>query len=142
MTTRADIIAEARTWLGTPFVHQARSRGVGVDCIGLIVGAVQGCGLAVDDRADYARTPHAGELARELGAQLERIDVADAAPGDVVLIAWRRAPMHVGLLTDYPHSGLALLHAIETIGRVVEHRLDDGWRRLIVAAYRVPGLED
>lgn len=142
MTARADLIAEARTWVGTPFAHQARSRGVGVDCIGLIVGAVQGCGLAVDDRADYARTPHAGELARELGAQLERIEVSDAAPGDVVLIAWRRAPMHVGWLTDYPHGGLALLHAIETIGRVVEHRLDDGWRRLIVAAYRVPGLED
>ena len=105
--------------MGTPFVHQARRRGVGVDCIGLIVGVVQGCGLPVD-----------------------RVEGAEAAPGDVVLIAWRRSPMHVGLLTDYPHGGLALLHAIETIGRVVEHRIDDGWRRLIVYAYRVPGLED
>lgn len=141
MTTSADIIAEARTWLGTPFVHQARRRGVGVDCIGLIVGVVQGCGLPVDDRIDYARTPHAGELARELGAQLDRIEVAEAAPGDVVLIAWRRSPMHVGWLTDYPHGGLALLHATEAVGCVVEHRVDAYWRGLLVAAYRVRGLE-
>ena len=33
---RQDIIAEARTWKGTPFHHKARVKGVGVDCGGFI----------------------------------------------------------------------------------------------------------
>jgi cell wall-associated NlpC family hydrolase len=32
--TREAVIAEARTWLGTPWHHQASLKGVGCDCIG------------------------------------------------------------------------------------------------------------
>ena len=35
--TGQDVVAEARRWLGTPWRHQARLRGVGVDCGGLVV---------------------------------------------------------------------------------------------------------
>ena len=33
---RADIVEEARSWLGTPYHHQAALKGVGCDCIGLL----------------------------------------------------------------------------------------------------------
>lgn len=33
---RERILDEARTWVGTPFHHKARIKGVGVDCGGLI----------------------------------------------------------------------------------------------------------
>ena len=36
--SRMDAIAEARSWLGTSFHHQASVKGVGCDCIGLIKG--------------------------------------------------------------------------------------------------------
>ena len=39
-TTRTDVVAAAREWLGTPFHHQARLRGVGVDCVGLVIGVI------------------------------------------------------------------------------------------------------
>ncbi len=34
--TRTGILAEARSWIGTPYHHKGRLKGVGVDCGGLI----------------------------------------------------------------------------------------------------------
>ena len=36
MIARADIVAAARSLIGTPFRHQARLPGVGIDCLNLI----------------------------------------------------------------------------------------------------------
>jgi len=58
----------------------------------------------------------------------------------VVLIRFQRNPHHLALVGDYLYGGLSLIHADSTLGRVVEHRLDEVWRRLIVAAFAVPGL--
>lgn len=38
MTQGAEIVAEARRWIGTPYVHQASCLGAGTDCLGLIRG--------------------------------------------------------------------------------------------------------
>src|SRR5215207_7343246 len=38
MTTREQIVAAARGWIGTPYHHQASVKGVGCDCLGLIRG--------------------------------------------------------------------------------------------------------
>ncbi len=35
---RTDIVIAARSWLGTPYVHQASAKGAGCDCLGLIIG--------------------------------------------------------------------------------------------------------
>ena len=35
---RTDIVAAARTWIGTPYRHQASLKGVGCDCLGLLRG--------------------------------------------------------------------------------------------------------
>ncbi len=32
------IVAEARSWIGTPYRHQASLKGVGCDCLGLLRG--------------------------------------------------------------------------------------------------------
>ena len=34
----AQIVQSARNWIGTPYLHQASLKGVGCDCLGLIVG--------------------------------------------------------------------------------------------------------
>ena len=38
MSGRADGVAQARLWLGTPYVHQAATLGSGSDCLGLLRG--------------------------------------------------------------------------------------------------------
>jgi cell wall-associated NlpC family hydrolase len=35
---RDQIVAEARSWVGTPYRHQASVKGVGCDCLGLVRG--------------------------------------------------------------------------------------------------------
>ena len=32
------IVAAARGWIGTPYVHQASVKGAGTDCLGLVRG--------------------------------------------------------------------------------------------------------
>src|SRR3954471_5582633 len=38
MSMPARIVTEARSWIGTPYRHQALLKGVGCDCLGLLRG--------------------------------------------------------------------------------------------------------
>ena len=41
MATGLDVVRMARTWLGTPYHHQGRVKGAGVDCGGLVIGVAR-----------------------------------------------------------------------------------------------------
>lgn len=129
------MIAAARDCLKTPFMHQGRLPGTGLDCAGLLVVAARAGGVEVIDRDNYARTPHDGMLEAVLDAQpaLEKVRGAPQV-GDVILMRFGRDPQHLGLCTDN-----GLIHAYERIGQVVEHRIDEAWQRRIVAVYRFKG---
>ena len=47
--TRDQIVSQAREWIGTPYHHQARVRGAGVDCIGLLICVCRELGLVAPD---------------------------------------------------------------------------------------------
>lgn len=138
MATRSEVIAEARLWLGTPFHHQGRLRGVGCDCIGLVVGVCRALGLGDADARGYARTPDGRSLAEGLARHLAEIPPEAARPGDVLLLRIRRDPQHVGFLGP----GGSIIHAYAGAGRVVETRFDSWWQARLVAAYAIPGVED
>jgi NlpC/P60 family putative phage cell wall peptidase len=135
MASPEEILAEARRWLDTPFRHQGRCLGVGVDCIGLIVGVARGLGLEARDRTDYPRQPDGVHLEAALDTQLRRLAPGRTRPGDVLLMRIRRLPQHVGILAEHG----TLIHAHSAAGRVVEMRLDERWWDRVVAAYRFPG---
>jgi cell wall-associated NlpC family hydrolase len=143
VTARTQVVAAARGWLGTPWRHQGRSRH-GVDCGGLLVQVARELGLADVDVTAYPMEADGASLRALCEAHMARIPLAEAAPGDAVLIRFRPPgpESHLALVTDYPGGRLALLHALNrgADGRVVEHRLDAHWRSLIVAAYRLPGV--
>jgi cell wall-associated NlpC family hydrolase len=42
---RAKVVAEAQTWLGTPFHHGARIKGIGADCETFIECVFRACGV-------------------------------------------------------------------------------------------------
>lgn len=143
MTTRADIVAEARRWLGTPFLHQGRTRGVGVDCVGLLIGVARALGLVAPelDVTGYPRTPQGNTIVDRCGEHLPRLELAEAQPGDVLVVRIDVLPQHAGILADYRYGGLSIIHALDQRGRhrgsVVEHRLDPGLAARAVAAYRL-----
>lgn len=136
LVTGTDIQRAARCFLGTPFRHQGRIPGRGLDCAGVIVCAARALGLADYDVKGYGRLPDGESFLRHLlAAGCEKIKVADARPGDLYLIRFEQDPQHLALVTD-----IGILHATAGIGRVVEHRLDEAWSARIVAAFRLPGV--
>ena len=137
MTTRAELIAEARTWLGTPFHHQGRVKGVGADCVGIIIGSANALGLANYKSMNYPHLPSMALLETTLGEQLDKISVADIRFGDVLLFAFDREPQHVGFYTD-----IGILHSYGVVRKCIETSLDATWRGRIRGAYRFRNLED
>lgn len=146
MTTRADVVAEARTWLGTRFAHQCRARGVGVDCGGLIGGVAMALGIIqtawwadVFDPAfgGYARQPSLGTLQRICDSFMQPTD--DLLPGNVMLMRFAREPQHLAFVSELDGRA-TMIHSMGSIGRVVEHGLDFKWQRRIVQAYAMPGV--
>lgn len=143
MTQAHNIATQARTWLGTPFHHQARLKGKGCDCLGLIIGVVDELGLvdsrgqplAGYDEVTYSKEPDGAYLTQKLTALLDEAPVAQAQPGDLALFTVRDNPQHLAILTDY-EGGLGMIHCYAQARRVVEHRLDDDWRQRLVKVFR------
>lgn len=139
MTTRAQVVEEARTYLGTPFLHQGRKKIVGVDCIGLLTGIAQLFGFTYHDKKSYTKYPTEDLLLPELRKALEEIPTEEAQPGDV-LVFWvsrsTRIPQHLALMTD-----IGMLHTYQSVMKVVEHGLDKRWKRRLCFAFKFPGIE-
>ncbi|GAB4511253.1 MAG: peptidase [Roseibium sp.] len=131
--TGEDIVAAARRWLGTPFHHQGRVRGVGVDCAGLVIGAARELGIMDIDVTGYGHRPDDEEMERLVRAHLAEIPLAEAAPGDVLLILIDRRPQHLAIRSD-----VGMIHAYAPARKVVEHRIDAVWAARIHAAFRFP----
>lgn len=129
-------VAEARTYKGCKWRHRGRSR-YGIDCIGLIVAAVQAGGRPVADRRDYGREPWKDGLEGEIKSQFGDPVAEDVwRPGDVAMMRWENRPEagHVGLIASND-NGLTLIHC-HSMSSVIEHGIDEHWRRLIVGVFR------
>lgn len=133
-----EIIAAARSMLKTPFKHQARVPGRGLDCAGLLVCTCWAVGLPVEDVQGYGRNPWSGQLEQAIRRQpfLREVPKTDLRPSDVLLMRFSKAPQHVAIVTD-----LGIIHAYEHSGAVVEHRLADVWRARITHAFRFEGIQ-
>lgn len=133
----ADVfIATARSFIGTPWVHQGRSDD-GIDCLGLVsVSARTSHGNTVDV-LDYAPQAQDETMLQMCQQHMDRVQVSELQPADVVICKYGNQ-RHMAIVGDYPAPGeLSLVHASSLFGKVVEHRLDAAWRRLILAAFRL-----
>ncbi len=144
---RDRIIAEARSWLGTPWRHQASVKGVGCDCAGLVRGVGNALGLmdcregavGTAEFAGYGRAPEPKRMIRALDRFMTRSsraaarqpDALEPVPGSVLLIRFDRDPQHLAILTLED----TIVHALASAGCVVEHRLSADWRARVVAAW-------
>ena len=129
------ILAAARSWLGTPWRHQGRLRGVAVDCGGLVIRVGRELGLLDFDTRAYGRIPDGQQLRALCEQHLVPKPVAHAAPGDVLLMRFTRHPQHLAIVGDRGDP-FSLIHAYADAGACVEHGTDARWLRRIVAAYR------
>lgn len=142
MTTRAAIIAEAKSWLKTPYHHRQRLKGVGVDCAMLLMGVFAGVGLIEEfEVEDYPRDWMLHRDEERFRAVVLRyadeIALADVQPGDVCLYRVGRSFAHGAVIIDWP----LIVHADSRLGRVTLGEGDQGYLAdRPVECYRVRGL--
>lgn len=144
-TKRAEVVAEAMTWLGTPWRHQGRLKGVGVDCLGLIIGIGRACAMVPPsfDITGYG-TGADGTMLPQCEQYMVRKRLVDRQLGDVLVLHWGAEPHHMGIIVGHPQAEFGFLHALgspQTKGRVLLHHLDAGTLRRTVACYGLPGVE-
>jgi cell wall-associated NlpC family hydrolase len=131
--TPADVIAEARSYLGVPFRHQGRDHR-GIDCVGVPIAVGRTLGLWPQDwdTATYGRIP-TGELIARVAAKCRQIPTP--VPGSLIVIAWTKLAAHTAICT-----GETMIHAYESVGRVVEHGYRGRWIRMTHSAWALPGV--
>lgn len=132
--SRDEIVAAARRYLGTPFLHQGRTPH-GIDCIGLAISVAHELQLTTFDITGYSRVPSGRMMSRLLRTHCTEIGINDAQAGDLFHLAFELDPQHIAMVTD---AGF-IIHSDNPRG-VVEHRLDIKWRRRIRGTYRMPGV--
>ena len=119
---RAAVVAEARAWLGTPYHHEGRVKGVGVDCLQLLAAVFSAPKVALIEAPKIPHYPWDWHLHRDAERYLEgltrytrEIDGAPS-PGDIVLFRFGRCFSHGGIVVKWP----VIIHAYLGKGCVLE----------------------
>jgi NlpC/P60 family putative phage cell wall peptidase len=135
-----EIIAAARGWIGTPYLHQASLKGIGCDCLGLVRGVWR---EMIGPEAETV-PPYSPDWAEATGddrllAAASRLLVPRgdgiAHPGDVMLFRWRDGlpAKHAAILVEpgrivHAHDGLS----------VTEVALGPWWARHVAGVFAFP----
>ncbi len=144
MTSVAErAVAEARTWIGTPYVHQASCLQAGSDCLGLLRGVWRA--LYGDEpetvppyTQDWSEPQRDEILLRAAGRLLIWKPTVQEAEGDVLLFRMRSGHVakHLGIQSSVG-ANRRFIHAYSG-HRVTESALTDPWRRRIAARFAFP----
>jgi len=134
---RAALMAEALTWIGTPYHPSGGLKGVGVNCAQFIFYAARNAGaLPADAPLPRWYTPQLATHSKEerlidyiLAYGATEILEAEVQPGDVVLYKSGQAHGHAAFLLEYPEIIHVLpIHGCQR-GAVDEGRLGAMARR-------------
>ena len=142
MIARDAVVAEARSWIATPYQHQASAKGAGCDCLGL----VRGVWRALYGAEPEAAPPYAPDWA-ELGGEELMLDAArrwlrpsnEISAGDVLLfrMAAGAPAKHCAIASDEGR----MIHAYW--GRaVVESWIVPWWRSRLAGVFSFPDVRD
>ncbi len=131
---RVDLMVEAaRAAVGTPFRHQGRTVGRGIDCAGLMLHAVSAAGIQVADQSGYSRLAGGRMLEAALDSQPGIAQVHDdPRPGDILLMRFDGEPCHLAML-----AGKTIIHAWAITRKVCEHGFTTEWQNRVVRVYRI-----
>lgn len=146
MVSPALIVEEARSWIGTPYVHQMAARGAGTDCLGLVRGVWRAIIGSEPERPpaysmDWSE-PQGDELLwRAALRHLVQKPIDCVEIGDVILFRMREGSVakHLGFQADVGGTP-SFIHAYSGHG-VVESPLSAPWARRVVARFQFPDVE-
>ncbi|KHN68719.1 hypothetical protein AV645_07020 [Acinetobacter calcoaceticus] len=141
MSTGQEAVQEALTWLGTPYHHQGRVKGVGVDCGTLICEVYEKVGLM--DHLDPRPYPPDWHLHQMEQRYLELIlGVCDPVegspqPGDIVLYNFGKCISHGAIVIEWPQVIHSYLHQ----GVIIQDGTKGSLARRIAGFFRMKRLK-
>ncbi len=98
-----EMVSEARSWIGTKWVHGQSLKGVGTDCVQLVVSLAKTFGWLSPDfktrkyTRDWALHNDWSILKEDLSRVADQIVMPTAVVGDVVVFKSGRCAGHMGL---------------------------------------------
>jgi hypothetical protein len=135
---RQEVIREALTWMGTPFMHEARVKGVGCDCGRFLIAIYSSLGH-MENYEPY-RVPVAWHLHSEAPGfdpemyirQIKRFAreiEGPPAPGDIAMFWWGKAYSHSGIVIEWPNK---MIHCFFIAGvQLVDAQIDPYLKRFL-----------
>ena len=122
---RMAVIAEASTWIGTPYHHEGRIKAAGVDCLTLLAEVFERAGVL--PRIEVPHYPHDWHMHRDTERYMDGlmryarpVDVPE--PGDIALYRFGRCFAHGAIVESWPDR---IIHSY-LIDGVVRTRSDAG----------------
>ena len=143
MITRNQVLAEALSWEGTKWQHQASLKGVACDCAGLIRGVYANLTGIQTPKYDYPATWHLFQqeprVYNECKQYFTEIPVATAQPGDILIFRFRPAFVAHHLAFLLPNN--RIIHADMEAGKVIISDYNDLWKSRTTNAFKFRELE-
>ena len=134
---KSKIVREARSWIGTPYHHQASRKHVGCDCLGLILGVYRECIGSVPETipnytANWAETGRRELLLEGARRWFQEKEIIELEAGDIVIFRLRQNTVakHAAILSTRTH----MIHAVEGVP-ASEVCLSNWWRRRVVGVF-------
>jgi cell wall-associated NlpC family hydrolase len=140
---RAAIVRTAKSWIGTPYHHQAALKGVGADCAMFPIAVYKECNVLPQSYQppEYSMQWHlhrSDELyLAEIAKFCNEIPVEDSVllkpprPADFVVFHFGRTFSHGAIVVEWPicihsyiHHGVTLMDALrdgEVVGRRIKY---------------------
>jgi NlpC/P60 family putative phage cell wall peptidase len=107
MPSPEEIVAAARSWIGTPYLHQASLKGVGCDCLGLVRGVWRDLlgpepEIVPPYAGNWAEGGGGDPLLEAARRHLTEADPSAYGAGDVLLFRYRKdlPAKHCAIATD------------------------------------------
>lgn len=134
---RLAVVQAAANWIGTPYHHMGRVRGVGADCITMLAGAFKDARIGLPD-IEVPHYPPDWHLHRDAERYMEGLfhycvevpglKERTPLPGDIVVFMFGRCYSHGAVVEEWPK----LIHAYLRHGcRRVVYTLDPSLRLMV-----------
>jgi len=137
---RAKIVRQAKSWIGTPYQHQASLKNVGCDCLGLVRGIWRAVYQNEPEKTpayspDWAESSKQEQLAFAARRHMSEIDCKEFKAGDLLVFRWRpHVPAkHLAIAV----SKTAMVHAQQG-AEVCQVPISPWWKRHMAYAFRFP----
>lgn len=140
--TRNQIIEVARSWIGTPYVHQGRKKGMSVDCLGLIWGVSLDLGLPTPEiPSNYTRSPSGNQLILGCEKYLNKVPTGFNYGTIAVFFGTDIKEAQHFAICGKVNGRPTMIHAFSRLEKVVEAPVHRFWERRLMASYEYKGTE-